>query len=61
MRNPMKDYVKLCDACQRRKEQREFVLPLGDVEQPSAPFEFTSMDITGPYVLQSQKNNLSHV
>ena len=30
--------------------------PLGDVDQPSAPFEVTSMDITGPYVLTPRKN-----
>ena len=30
--------------------------PLGDVDQPSAPFEVTSMDITGPYVLTTRKN-----
>ena len=44
------------DACQRRKEEREFVAPLGDVDQPSAPVEVTSMDITGPYVLTPRKN-----
>jgi transposase InsO family protein len=44
------------DACQRRKEEREFVAPLGDVDQPSAPFEVTAMDITGPYVLTLRKN-----
>jgi len=36
-RNSINDYVKMCDACQRRKEGREFVAPLGDVDQPSAP------------------------
>ena len=25
--------------------------PLGDVEQPTAPFQITAMDITGPYML----------
>ena len=34
----------------------EFVAPLGDVDQPSAPFEVISMDITGPYVLTPRKN-----
>jgi transposase InsO family protein len=32
------------------------VAPLGDVDHPSAPFEVTSMDITGPYVLTPRKN-----
>jgi transposase InsO family protein len=56
MRNSIKDYVKMRDACQRSKEEREFVAPLGDVDQLSAPFGVTSMDITGPYVLTSRKN-----
>jgi len=56
MHNSLKDYVKMCDVCQRRKEEREFVAPLGDVDQPSAPFEITSMRITGPYVLTPRKN-----
>jgi hypothetical protein len=48
----------MCDACQRRTEAREFVAPLGDVDHPSAPFEVTFMDITGPYVLKPRKNRL---
>jgi len=56
MRNSIKGYVKMCDACQIRKEGREFVLSQGDVDQPSAPFEVTSMDITGSYVLTPRKN-----
>jgi len=35
------------------------VAPLGDVNQPSAPFEVTSMDITGPYVITPRKTNVS--
>jgi hypothetical protein len=42
------EYVRKCDSCQRRKEDREFVAPLGEVEEPTAPFQVTSMDITGP-------------
>ena len=30
--------------------------PLGDVEQPTAPFQITAMDVTGPYRLTSRKN-----
>jgi len=56
MRNSIKDYVKICGSCQRRKEGREFVAPLGDVDQPSAPFEVTSLDITGQYVLKPRKH-----
>jgi hypothetical protein len=47
----------MCDACQRRKEEREFGASLGD-DQLSASFEFTSMDITGPYVLTLRKKYL---
>jgi len=39
MRNSIKDYVKICDSCQRRKEEREFLAPLDDVDQPSAPLK----------------------
>jgi hypothetical protein len=56
MRKSIKDYVKICNACQWRKEEREFVASLGDVVQPSAPFEVTSMDISNPYVLTPRKN-----
>jgi len=44
------DFVKSCDLCQRRKGNREFMAPLGEVEEPTAPFLVTSLDITGPYV-----------
>ena len=56
MRKSIEDYVKKCDPCQRRKEDREFVAPLGEVEEPTAPFQVTSMDITGPYPLTPRKN-----
>ena len=56
MRKAVENYVKFCDPCQRRKGNREFVAPLGDVEEPTAPFEVTSMDITGPY-LQTPRGN----
>ena len=50
------DYIRKCDQCQRRKEDREYIAPLGDVEQPTAPFQITAMDVTGPYMLTSCKN-----
>jgi len=50
----------MCDACQRRKEEREFVAPLGDVDQPPAPFEVTSMNITGPYVNKTKEQISPH-
>jgi len=49
MRETIEQYVRRCDPCQRRKEKREMIAPLGDVEEPKIPFEVTSMDITGPY------------
>ena len=56
MRRSIVDYIRKCDQCQRRKEDREYVSPLGDVEQPTAPFQITAMDITGPYMLTPRKN-----
>jgi transposase InsO family protein len=56
MRNMIQEYVRKCDACQRRKEDREFVAPLGEVEEPTAPFQVTSMDITGPYLKTPRGN-----
>ena len=56
MRKSIEDYIRRCDPCQRRKEDREFVAPLGEVEEPTAPFQVTSMDITGPYLMTPRKN-----
>jgi len=49
MRETIEQYVRRCDPCQRRKENRKNIAPLGDVEEPKFPFEVTSMVITGPY------------
>jgi len=49
----------MCDACQRRKEDREFVAPLGNVDQLSASFEVTSTDITDPNELTPRRTNIS--
>ena len=56
MRRSVEDYVRRCDLCQRRKGDKTFVAPLGEVEEPTAPFQVTSMDITGPYPLTPRKN-----
>jgi hypothetical protein len=48
MMKSVEDFVKSCDLCQRRKGNREFVAPLGEVEEPTAPFLVTSLDITRP-------------
>jgi hypothetical protein len=52
----IEEYVRRCDSCQRRKENREFIAPLGEVDEPTVPFETTSMDATGPYVTTPRKN-----
>jgi len=56
MRRSVEDYIRKCDACQRRKENCEFIAPLGDPEMRVAPFQITSMDITGPYPLTPRRN-----
>ena len=48
MRKSVEDFVKSCDLCQRRKGNREFVAPLDEVKEPTAPFLVTSLDISGP-------------
>jgi hypothetical protein len=39
----------------RRKQGREYIAPLGDVRQPTYPFEINSMDLCGPYPLTPRK------
>jgi hypothetical protein len=56
MGKAIEDYVKACDLCQRRKQGREFVAPLGKPEEPARPFQVTAMDITGPYPLTPRGN-----
>jgi len=56
MRRSIAEYIKECDACQRRKGGGEYTAPLGEVEEPTAPFQITSMDITGPYSLTPRRN-----
>jgi len=56
MRQDVENYVRECDECHRRKQEREYTAPLGEVRQPTYPFEITSMDICGPYPLTPRKN-----
>ena len=56
MRKFIDEYIRKCDPCQRRKEDREFIAPLGEVEEPTAPFQVTSMDLTGHYLMTPRKN-----
>jgi transposase InsO family protein len=52
----VEEFITECDACQRRKEAREFIAPLGEVEEPTALFQVTSMDITGPHPVYPRRN-----
>jgi len=56
MRQSIEEYIRRCDKCQRRKGKQEFRAPLGEVENTSEPFQVTSLDITRPYFVTSQKN-----
>jgi transposase InsO family protein len=56
MRKFVEHFVKSCDLCQQRKGNRKFVAPLGEVEELTAPFLVTSLDITGPYVTKPRGN-----
>jgi len=56
MRKSIENYVKKCDSCQRRKSTRKFIAPLGEVEEPTFPFQITSVDVTGPYPTTPRKN-----
>jgi transposase InsO family protein len=56
MRQSIQEYIQNCDSCQKRKDDHEFVAPLGEPEEPTAPFEITSMDLTGPYPTTQRKN-----
>jgi transposase InsO family protein len=42
--------------CQRRKQGREFVTPLGKPEESTRPFQVTAMDITGLYPVTPRGN-----
>jgi len=56
MLKSIENYVKKCDSCQRRKSTGKFIAPIGEVEEPTFPFQITSVDITGPYPTTPRKN-----
>jgi transposase InsO family protein len=56
MRRDVDKYVGECDECHRRKQAHEYRAPLGEVREPTYPFEITSMDIVGPLPQSHQKN-----
>jgi hypothetical protein len=55
MRSDVDKYVSECDEYQRRQQAHELRAPLGEVREPTYPFEFTSMDIVGPLPLSNRK------
>jgi putative transposase len=52
----IEDYIRCCEKCHSCKGKHEIRAPLGQVEEPSEPFQVTSMDITGPYCITPRKN-----
>jgi hypothetical protein len=52
----MEECVRNCDLCQRRKENCEFVAPLGEVQEPTISYQVTAMDVTGPHVTTPRGN-----
>jgi len=52
----IENYVKKCDSCQRRKSSRKCIAPLGEIEEPTYPFQIISVDVTEPYPVTPRKN-----
>ena len=44
MRRDVETYIQQCHTCQRTKPRHEFKAPLGDVSEPTVPFEVTAME-----------------
>ena len=49
MRRDVEAYVQRCHTCQQTKPRHEFRAPMGDVSEPTSPFEVVGMDICGPF------------
>jgi hypothetical protein len=49
MQRDIDRYVKECDSCRKRKNRREFRAPMGNVHHPTYPFQYTHMDVIGPF------------
>ena len=56
MRRHVEEYVKNCHACQPLKPRHEFKAPLGDVMEPTRPWEVVAIDICGPFTTTPNKN-----
>ena len=52
----VEEYVRNCHECQRLKPRHEFKAPLGDVMEPTRPWEVVAIDICGPFPTTSNKN-----
>jgi hypothetical protein len=48
IRQQVGEYVSKCDKCQRRKGAHQYQATLGEVPDPTEPFQVTSMDVIGP-------------
>jgi transposase InsO family protein len=56
MKKDIEQFIKECDECQRSKRTHEYRAPLSEVMEARFPFDFTSLDITGPYAETPRKN-----
>ena len=56
MRQHVEEYVRNCPECQRLKPRHEFKAPLGDVMEPSRPWEVVAIDVCGSFPLTANKN-----
>jgi hypothetical protein len=56
MTQAVEKFVRECDSCQRRQRGTEFRSPLGEVRQPTLPFELCHMDLVGPFALSAARN-----
>ena len=50
------EYTRNCDPCQRREGNCEYVAPLGDVKEPTAPFREISIEVSGTYISTPRGN-----
>jgi transposase InsO family protein len=50
------EYVKNCDACQRRHGRQEFKAPMGKVREPTRQWEIVHMDTVGPLQISDKGN-----
>ena len=56
MRAHVEDYVRNCHECQRLKPRHEFKAPMGEVMEPTRPWELVAMDICGPFPITANNN-----